>query len=65
MKIPTKPISMDNEDYTNRCKTLTGDVPCPLSMGALGYAVGGELHLQSLDACRQKHDVRTGLMPNF
>jgi hypothetical protein len=51
---------MDNEDYTTRGKTLNGDVSCPLSMGALGYAVGRKYHLQSLDACRQKYDVRTG-----
>jgi hypothetical protein len=42
---------------------VIGDASCPLSMGVLDHAVGG--NILSLDACRQERDVRVGWMPNF
>jgi hypothetical protein len=45
------------QERSCQVKDLIGEVPCPISMGALGHAVGGD---SSLDASRRKRDVRPG-----
>jgi hypothetical protein len=46
------------QERSCQVKDLIGEVPCPISMGALGHAVGG--NISSLDASRQRCDVRPG-----
>jgi hypothetical protein len=45
-------------DTSIQVMSLNGEVSCPLSMGALDHAVGPVFG--TLDAGRQKHDVRMG-----